>query len=240
MGAFVGRSPIHAGNISLILNLSRRHVIPQFHVFFNETFSTVPSLKNESVPGSWKLICENNRELTTYEDFNLVYLWRKYEQESGVKFDIHKDATNKNIQKQEYYALTNCDTENVTDNLVSTVLQKSKSYSEAGKCNFSDNNNNQTFPTRPTLEQGIVVNEVVPTAESPTALEVVLTAESLVTNKDVLTDESSTEVVGVPTTESPTPLKSCDERAIRRNTRFLLVISGNKGNEGDESQVSSL
>ena len=59
--AYVGRSPIHAGNVSLILNLSMGHVSPQFHVVFNETFSTVPSLKNGSVPASWKFIFENNR-----------------------------------------------------------------------------------------------------------------------------------------------------------------------------------
>ena len=61
VGAYVRISPIHAGNVSLILNLSTGHVSPQFHVVFDETFSTVPSLKNGSVPASWTFICENNR-----------------------------------------------------------------------------------------------------------------------------------------------------------------------------------
>ena len=61
VGAYVGRYPIHAGNVSFILNLSTGHVSPQFHVVFDEKFSTVPSLKNGSVPASWKFICENNR-----------------------------------------------------------------------------------------------------------------------------------------------------------------------------------
>ena len=137
---------------------------------FDETFSTVTSLKNESVPGYWKFICENIRELATYEDFNLAYLWSKSERESGVKFDIKRDATNKIFQQPKYYALTNCDTEYVTDNLVSTVSQKSKLYLEAAKGNFSNKDNNQTVPIRPTLEQGVVINEGVPTAESPTPL----------------------------------------------------------------------
>ena len=88
VGAYVGRSPICAGNVSFILNISTGHVSLQFHVVFDETFSTVPSLKNRSVPASWKFICKNNRELATYEDFNLADLWSKSEQESGVKFDI--------------------------------------------------------------------------------------------------------------------------------------------------------
>ena len=93
VGAYVGRSSIHAGNVSLILNLSTEHVSPQFHVVFDETFSTVPSLKNGSVPDSWKFICEYNRELAMNKYFNLAYLWSKSERGSGVKFDIQKDAT---------------------------------------------------------------------------------------------------------------------------------------------------
>ena len=79
VGAYVGRFPIHAGNVSLILNLSMGHVSPQLHVVFDETFSTVPSLKNGSIPASWTFICENSRELAMYEDFNLADLWSKSE-----------------------------------------------------------------------------------------------------------------------------------------------------------------
>ena len=132
--------------------------------------------KNGSVPASWKLICEKNRELSTDKDFNLADLWRKSEQESGVKFDIQKDATNKQIQQPKYDALKNCDTEHVTDNLVTTVAQKSNSYLEAAKGNLYDTNNNKTIPIRYILEQGIAVNEGVPTSESPNVMEVVLTA----------------------------------------------------------------
>ena len=99
MGAYVGRYQIHAGNVSLILNLSMRHVSLQFHVVFDETFSTVPSLKNGSVPASWKFIFENNRSLAPYEGFNLEDVCSKSEQESGVRFDIQKYET-KNFFQQ--------------------------------------------------------------------------------------------------------------------------------------------
>ena len=159
------------------------------------------------------------------------------------------------FQQPKDDALTNCDTEHVTDNLVSTVLQKSKSYLEAAKGNLSDTNNNQTFAIRPTLEQGVAVNEGVPTSESPTALEVVPTAESPVTNEgvptaesptalevvptaespdtneDVPTNESPTEVVVVPTAESPTPRKSRDECSIHIKSKNLLMSSGHTANE---------
>ena len=133
VGAYLGRSPIHAVNVSLILNLSTGHVSPQLHVVFDETFSTVPSLKNRSVPASWKFICKNNREPATYEDFNLADLWSKSHWESGVKFGIQRDSNRKFFQQPKDDALTNCDTEHVTKNLVTTVSQKSKSYLDAAK-----------------------------------------------------------------------------------------------------------
>ena len=94
VGLYVGTSQIHAGNVSLILNPSTGHVSPQFHVVFDETVSTIPSLKNGSIPYSWKFICENIRELATYKDFNLADLWSIPEWESGVKVNIKRDATN--------------------------------------------------------------------------------------------------------------------------------------------------
>ena len=63
VSAYVGRSTIHAGNVSLILNISMGHVSPQFHVVFDEYFSTVPSLKMDQfqIPGSsFAKIIENS------------------------------------------------------------------------------------------------------------------------------------------------------------------------------------
>ena len=42
VGAYIGRYPIHAGNVSLILNPSIGHVSPQFHIVFDKTFSAGP------------------------------------------------------------------------------------------------------------------------------------------------------------------------------------------------------
>ena len=95
MGAYVRRYPMHAGNVNFILNLSTGHGSLQFHVVFDEKVSTVPSLKNGSIPASWKFICENNRELAMCEDSNLEDLWSKSERESGVKFDTQRDSTSK-------------------------------------------------------------------------------------------------------------------------------------------------
>ena len=89
---------------------------------------------------------------------------------TGLKYNF--------FQQPQDDALTDCDTEHVTENLITTVSKKSKSYLEAAKGNLANNNNNnKTFPTRSTLEQRLVENEGEPTAESPTSeTEVVPTA----------------------------------------------------------------
>ena len=124
VGTYVGRSPIHVGNVSLILNLSTGHASPQFHVVFDKTFSTVPSLKTGSIPYLWTFICKKNRELATYEDFNLEDLWSKSERKSGVKFDIQRYSNRKKIQQPKDDALTDCKTEHVNRTLITTVSKK--------------------------------------------------------------------------------------------------------------------
>ncbi|KAL7484019.1 hypothetical protein ACHAW6_009661 [Cyclotella cf. meneghiniana] len=47
-GIFVGFSPHHSTSVPLILNPRTQHISPQFHVIFDDAFSTVPSLTNES------------------------------------------------------------------------------------------------------------------------------------------------------------------------------------------------
>ena len=92
VGAYFGRSPIHSVNISLILNLSTRHISPQFHVMFDKTFSTVPSLKNRSVPASWKFICKNNGELAMKN----ISIWQIYG--ANLSRKVASNSTSKRTQ----------------------------------------------------------------------------------------------------------------------------------------------
>ena len=61
--AYVGRSQIHAGNVSLIMNLSTGHASPQFHVVFDDKFSIVPPLKTGSITALWTFICKKIENL---------------------------------------------------------------------------------------------------------------------------------------------------------------------------------
>jgi hypothetical protein len=53
MGIHVGRLPSHASNVGLILNPCTEHVLPQFHVVYNDDFTTVPYLTTATVPPHW-------------------------------------------------------------------------------------------------------------------------------------------------------------------------------------------
>eukprot|EP00957_Ditylum_brightwellii_P044675 3386972-Ditylum_brightwellii.AAC.1 len=60
VGINLGRSSVHAGNVHLILNPRTGHVSPQFHVVFDDDFSTVPFLRDGTVPPFWAELVKTN------------------------------------------------------------------------------------------------------------------------------------------------------------------------------------
>jgi hypothetical protein len=62
MGIYVGRLPSHASNVALILNPQTGHVSPQFHMVFDDDFTTVPYLWTATVPPHWaELVCTSSK-----------------------------------------------------------------------------------------------------------------------------------------------------------------------------------
>ena len=72
---YLGHSPVHAGSVALVLNLTTGHVSPQFHVVFDDEFSTVENLRNGSEPVNWKNLFESSREMATDEKYELAQQW---------------------------------------------------------------------------------------------------------------------------------------------------------------------
>ena len=50
LGIYVGHSPAHAGTVALVLNPRTGHVSPQFHIVFDDLFTTVPFMNKSQVP----------------------------------------------------------------------------------------------------------------------------------------------------------------------------------------------
>ncbi len=50
IGVYLGHSPIHAGSVALVLNPQTGHVSPQFHIVFDDNFTTVSHMRDETIP----------------------------------------------------------------------------------------------------------------------------------------------------------------------------------------------
>jgi len=50
VGIYLGRSPAHASTVALVLNPKTGLVSPQFHVVFDDDFTTVPRIQKGTVP----------------------------------------------------------------------------------------------------------------------------------------------------------------------------------------------
>jgi hypothetical protein len=72
---YVGHSPAHAGSVALVLNLRTGHVSPQYHVVFNDLFTTVPFMEKSKVPPNWADLVEKSCEKVTDEHYELAKTW---------------------------------------------------------------------------------------------------------------------------------------------------------------------
>ncbi|KAG7363236.1 reverse transcriptase RNA-dependent DNA polymerase [Nitzschia inconspicua] len=55
LGVNLGPSPVHATNVSLVLNLETGHVSPQYHIVHDDTFETLSQM--QPVKSNWKRQC---------------------------------------------------------------------------------------------------------------------------------------------------------------------------------------
>ena len=75
IGIYLGHSPFHAGSVALVFNPTTGLVSPQYHVVFDDNFSTVPYMNKGEVPDNWDELYKYSRELATDEDYDLAESW---------------------------------------------------------------------------------------------------------------------------------------------------------------------
>jgi hypothetical protein len=75
VGVYLGQSPCHAGNVALVLNPRTLHVSPQFHVVFDDEFSTVKYMNNGEIPPHWEQLCKHSCVSASDKNFNLATTW---------------------------------------------------------------------------------------------------------------------------------------------------------------------
>ena len=72
---YVGRLPLHAGSVALILNTHTVHVSPQFHVVFDDEFTAGEALQSNTQPSNWENLYDNQRELVTDTEYTIASNW---------------------------------------------------------------------------------------------------------------------------------------------------------------------
>ena len=75
IGVYLGHSPFHAGSVALVWNPTTGRVSPQFHVVFDDDFSTVPYMEAGTIPPNWKELVQYSSERATAEDVALADTW---------------------------------------------------------------------------------------------------------------------------------------------------------------------
>jgi hypothetical protein len=61
-GVYLGHSPEHSSDVALVLDLKSGLVSPQYHVVFDDTFSTVDYIRSAKEPSNWEMLCKYHTE----------------------------------------------------------------------------------------------------------------------------------------------------------------------------------
>ena len=72
---YVGRSPCHTGTVALVMNLTIGLTTPQFHVTFDDNFTTVPYLTSNTPPPNWLQLIRTSTEKVTDDEEKLSQKW---------------------------------------------------------------------------------------------------------------------------------------------------------------------
>eukprot|EP00957_Ditylum_brightwellii_P172081 13100788-Ditylum_brightwellii.AAC.1 len=69
---YLGYSLHHAGNVALVLNAQTGHVRLQYHLVFDDEFTTVPYIDSTETPPNWATLVAEHSERTTDEAFTIA------------------------------------------------------------------------------------------------------------------------------------------------------------------------
>lgn len=86
-GVYLGHSPDHASNVALVLNLATGLVSPQYHVVFDDHFSTVDFIRSKRQPSNWEQLCRYHTE-----DFRMNILDDATTQDFVLNLDSRHNA----------------------------------------------------------------------------------------------------------------------------------------------------
>ena len=75
LGIYLGFSPCHSRDVALVMSPTTGNLSPQFHVVFDDEFSTLPFLRQQQQPPHWSQLVNQSRYLATDQNFELSNTW---------------------------------------------------------------------------------------------------------------------------------------------------------------------
>ena len=84
-------SPFHAGNVALVWNPTTGRVSPQYHVVFDDDFTTVPYMEAGTLPPNWEDLVHHSCETATAEEVELADSWLSAVATEGANDDQLSD-----------------------------------------------------------------------------------------------------------------------------------------------------
>ena len=71
MGVNLGFSPVHSSDVALVFNPSTGFVSPQYHLVFDDDFSTLEYVRKQVHPPHWSILVEQSSHRATVNDFSI-------------------------------------------------------------------------------------------------------------------------------------------------------------------------
>ena len=102
-GVFCGLSTIHSSEVPQVLNLTTGSITTQFHVVFDDLFTTVPSIgREEDPPSHWADLClDNTTFILTDNPPPLSHEWRsKADTEDDFRIDQRSNRVRNDLSHQ--------------------------------------------------------------------------------------------------------------------------------------------
>ena len=85
-GVYLDHYPSHSGNVALILHLQTGHISHQYHMVYDNEFTTVKYIESGEEPPNWCNLVEDLSEKVTDGKYNLARTWYA----SETKADHHR------------------------------------------------------------------------------------------------------------------------------------------------------
>ena len=85
LGMFVDFSQVHSSLAPLVLTTSTGKISPQYHVVFDDEFSTVPYMEKGTIPPHWNNLVKHSSEMATKEDFLIAETWLQSNHDTDLK-----------------------------------------------------------------------------------------------------------------------------------------------------------